>query len=310
MNDFMQEIRAYKKPTQKKLRKLGTIAIDIVESTPVVWKGRLLRFEWKRNFNREHRDPTFTVGYYHFVDMETGEETPPFAHTYTFGSAYVENDTMYVVGGQKWGTNVLDIFISKDLVNWEKKNIISYPEGWEFYNTSICKGEDGYVMAIEIGAPLEVAGVRYTMIFAKSKDLLNWEILDTNKFIHTPERYSACPVIRYSEGYYYMIYLEEMPLYKFVPYIARSKDLAEWEVAPVNPVMFYSDEDKKLYANFTEDEKERIDTSLNTNNSDVDLCEYNGKTIILYSWGNQCGWEYLALAEYDGTMSEFFKSFF
>ncbi len=310
MADFMRAISTYKKPMQKKLKKLGTIAIDIVETTPVVWKNKLYRFEWKRNFNREIRDDSYSCGYYHFVDMETGEETKPFAHSYTFGSAYVEDDTMYVVGGQKWGTNVLDIFISKDLVNWEKKNIISYPEGWEFYNTSICKGKDGYVLAIEIGAPEEVAGVRYTMIFATSKDLINWQIIDPKTHVHTPERYSACPVIRYCDGFYYMIYLEEMPLYKFVPYIARSKDLAEWEVAPVNPVMFYSDEDKIFAADFTDEEKERILTSLDTNNSDVDLCEYNGKTIILYSWGNQCGWEYLAKAEYDGPMEEFFKSFF
>lgn len=310
MANFLQTIKNYKKPMQKKLKKLGTIAVDIVETTPIVWKNKLYRFEWKRNFNNEITDEGYSNGYYHFVDMETGEETPAFAHTYTFGSAYVEDDTMYVVGGQKWGTNVLDIFISKDLVNWEKKNIISYPEGWEFYNTSICKSEDGYVLAIEIGAPLEVAGIRYTMIFAKSKDLLSWEILDTNKYIHTPERYSACPVIRYCDGFYYMIYLEELPLYKFVPYIARSKDLSDWEVAPVNPVMFYSDEDKLLAADFTTEEKERILTSLNTNNSDVDLCEYNGKTIILYSWGNQCGCEYLAKAEFDGSMEEFFKSFF
>ena len=32
--DFMLKIRHYDKPMQKKLKKLGTIAIDIVETTP------------------------------------------------------------------------------------------------------------------------------------------------------------------------------------------------------------------------------------------------------------------------------------
>ena len=53
MADFMRAIRTYKRPMQKKLKKLGTIAIDIVETTPVVWKNKLYRFEWKRNFNRK-----------------------------------------------------------------------------------------------------------------------------------------------------------------------------------------------------------------------------------------------------------------
>ena len=99
-------------------------------------------------------------------------------------------------------------------------------------------------------------------------------------------------------------------MYKFVPYIARSTDLLSWEIAPVNPVLFYGDEDRVLDGEFSEEEKERINNSLNTNNSDVDVCEYNGKTIILYSWGNQMGKEFLAKAEYDGPMAEFFESFF
>ena len=35
-----------------------------------------------------------------------------------------------------------------------------------------------------------------------------------------------------------------------------------------------------------------------------------GKTLITYSWGNQYGKEFLALAEYDGSSEEFLKSFF
>ena len=190
------------------------------------------------------------------------------------------------------------------------KNIFTFPETWTCYNTSLAKGKDCYVMAIEIGKPEEIAGVPFTIVFAKSKDLKTWELLDPTKYVHTKDRYSACPVIRYSNGYYYMIYLEEFPLYKFCPYIARSVDLLCWEIAPVNPVLFYGDEDRVLAGDFSEEEIERINTSLNTNNSDVDLCEFNGKTIILYSWGNQMGREFLAQAEYDGPLSEFFESFF
>lgn len=50
--------------------------------------------------------------------------------------------------------------------------------------------------------------------------------------------------------------------------------------------------------------------AVDCNNSDIDMCEINGKTLITYSWGNQLGKEFLALAEYNGTNEEFLKSFF
>ena len=52
------------------------------------------------------------------------------------------------------------------------------------------------------------------------------------------------------------------------------------------------------------------ENAVNCNNSDFDLCDYNGKTIITYSWGNQLGKEFLALAEYHGNSREFLQSFF
>ena len=309
MQVWEEKIKYYNKPTQKKLKKIGTIAVGIVEATPIVWKNDLYRFEWKRNVDASVHTLN-GAGFYHFVNMTKGFETEPFAEGYSFGSAYAENDKMYVVGTNAWGGDKLDLFISSDLSSWEKRNLYTFEKGWKIYNTSLCKGEDGYVLAVEIGGPQEVAGKIFTIVFMHSKDLIFWELLDTDKYIHTKERYSACPVIRYSEGFYYMIYLEEMPMYKFVPYIARSKDLSDWEIAPVNPVLFYDDNDRILANDFTEQEKEMINNSLNTNNSDVDLCEYNGKTIIIYSWGNQMGREFLAFAEYDGSMKEFFNSFF
>ena len=67
--------------------KLGTIQCDLVEATPVVFKGRLYRFEWLRNGRG-----------FHFVDVATGKTTKPFATAYCFGSAFVDNDVMYVTG--------------------------------------------------------------------------------------------------------------------------------------------------------------------------------------------------------------------
>ncbi|MBU7004304.1 MAG: hypothetical protein HXS50_01960, partial [Theionarchaea archaeon] len=108
-----------------------------------------------------------------------------------------------------------------------------------------------------------------------------------------------------------MIYLEERPGPTYEPHIVRSTDLGEWESSPLNPVMRHSDDDKKI-ANpgFTPDQRELISEAVNINNSDVDLCEHRGRTVINYSWGNQHGTEFLAEAVFEGGLGDFFAGFF
>ncbi|MCP4450012.1 MAG: hypothetical protein GY809_01005, partial [Planctomycetes bacterium] len=43
---------------------------------------------------------------------------------------------------------------------------------------------------------------------------------------------------------------------------------------------------------------------------DIDFCEFNGRLIINYSWGNQGGTEFIAEAEYDGTSAQFLEGWF
>ncbi len=119
-------------------------------------------------------------------------------------------------------------------------------------------------------------------------------------------------MIRYYDGYYYIIYLESAPHHRWLPYIVRSRDLREFELGVTNPIMYPSPEDKNVLfpEKFTPDQLDFIANAVDCNNSDVDLCDFDGKTVILYSWGNQYGKEFLALAEYDGTEEEFLKSFF
>lgn len=56
--------------------------------------------------------------------------------------------------------------------------------------------------------------------------------------------------------------------------------------------------------------KGRIVTAVNRNNSDIDFCEYKGRVVVNYSWGNQQGVEHLSEAVFDGTESEFLKAWF
>ena len=314
MKDYKVTLTQARVGQRKRLKKLGTVKINTVESTPVVWNGKLLRFEWERTkrwggdggVDREK-------GYYHFVDMETETPLTPFAEDHSFGCCYAEDGKMYVHGvrGGGGGT-VIDCFVSSDLENWEISVALTFPENIQVYNTSVCKGDGRYIMAIEIGGKHPAVGRQFTCVFAESADLIHWSMLDMMEYSYSRERYTACPCIRYVDGFYYIIYLEGAPCHRWIPYIVRSRDLMEYELGVTNPIMWPDDGDKKVICpeRFSTAQLDYIEHAVDCNNSDIDLCYYNGKTLITYSWGNQYGKEFLALAEYEGSVEEFLQSFF
>lgn len=295
--------------SKPQIRKLGTLDRDMVETTPLVINDRLYRFEFVRS---NYWKNTTGASYFRFVDVETGQFTPAFAKGHEFGSAHNENGMVYVFGVTRGGGDTIKVFRSADLVNWEEKVALHLP-GWKIFNNSVCCGADGYVMAFEIGAPVDECGHPFTNRFAISHDLWNWH-LTAPQAVYAKDRYTACPVIRYlpETGLYYMIYLEMLPGWGLVPYIACSPDLVRWQRSQVNPVLMFDDfEDKKLAnPHLPPPEQDRIADALDINNSDVDLCEFQGRTIIYYSWGNQTGIEFLAEAVYEGSMAEFLQGFF
>jgi len=288
------------------IRKLGTIDCDMVETTPIVWRGRLYRFEYVRS---NYKPNTTGDSYFRFIDVATGEPTPAFAAGWHLGSAYAEGEGVYVYGVNTWGGTEIRVWWSENLKTWSSQTALSLP-GWQIYNTSVCKGAGRYVMALEIGAPPEETGQGFTMRFAESSDLLNWK-LTPPECVFSKDRYTACPALRFLDGFYYMIYLEAKPGPTYEPYIVRSADLVHWESSPFNPIMQFSPQDK-IIANprLTAEERERIAGAVNINNSDVDLCEFKGKVVINYSWGNQQGVEHLAEAVYDGTLASFLRGWF
>ena len=102
------------------------------------------------------------------------------------------------------------------------------------------------------------------------------------------DRYTAPHCLRYLEGYYYDFYLEIHN--GFEMRVVRSKDLISWEPSPLNPVLKASDADKQIATkNLPDSLAQKIAKAENCNNSDIDFCEFEGKLIINYSWGNQRG---------------------
>ncbi len=289
------------------IRRLGTIDCDMVETSPVVFGGRVYRFEYVRV---GHADNPTDKSCFRFVDHETGEKTKPFAEGYVFGSAFVDGDTVYVTGTSteaQWTGQRVRMFASKDLETWESWDALDLP-GFGICNTSICKAEDEYVMMFEIHLPADQAGVAFTARFAKSRDLRTWEVTPP-ECVYAKDRYTAPHCLRYLDGWFYDFYLEAHNGYE--QRVVRSRDLVSWEASPLNPVLVACDDDKRI-ANpaLTEEQRERIAGAVNLNNSDIDFCEFEGRLIINYSWGNQQGIEFLAEAEFDGTEAEFLRAWF
>jgi hypothetical protein len=289
------------------IRKLGTIDCDLVETTPVVFKGRLFRFEYVRE---RYAGNTTGDSYFRFVDWETGEPSAPFAAGYHLGNVFVEDDVLTVTGTNIWDGERVDLFVSDDMRRWERRPALNLP-GYGIFNTSLCRAGDRYVLMFEVGRPPEVAGVRFTARFAESPDLVHWELTDP-ACTYSLERYTAPHALRFLDGWFYNFYLEAHANPRFYDQrVVRSRDLVDWESSPFDPVLLHSDEDRVI-ANprLTAAERERIAKAEDCNNSDIDFCEFEGRTVISYSWGNQLGNEFLAHAAYDGSVADFLRGWF
>lgn len=286
------------------IKKLGTIDCDMVETTPIVFKGRLYRFEYVRTnyWNNKTND-----SYFRFVDHESGHTTPSFAKGYHLGSAFVDSETVYVTAVDIWDGERIFVFASQDLEHWDSWLAFELP-GFGMFNTSLTRADNKYVLMFEIGKPPDEAGKRFTARFAVSNDLKKWELLPS-VCNYAKDRYTAPHCLRYLDGYFYNFYLESYNGYE--TRVVRSKDLIYWQPSPLNPVLRASEEDRKIAkAKLTVEQRQRISKATNINNSDVDFCEYKGRLIINYSWGDQQGVEHLAEAVYEGTVEQFLKGWF
>jgi alpha-L-fucosidase len=266
------------------VRKLGTVECDLVEATPLVFRDRLYRFEYVRQ--QYQHNPTGD-SYLRLVDHETGEATPAFGHGWHLGSAFSAGDRIWVYAVDIWDGDTIRVWWSDDLERWETQVALRLP-GWGLFNTSVCQGPEGFVMAYESD---DRTYVPFTVKFARSTDLEHWTKLPEATF--ATNRYTACPCLRYANGYYYVLYLERRtPRHFFQTYITRSPDLVHWELSAANPVL-------------TPDE---IDDSINA--SDPELVEFKGQTYVYYCVGDQLTWANVKRALYPGPLPQFLESWY
>jgi len=261
------------------------IAKNLCEIAPVKWHGRLCHLKCIRPAAGGNRED-----YYLLVeDAETGEELARFAEGYSLASAIVRNGTFYTFASrfEPDGWHDVTVFWSKSLRDWQSQLVVQ-GENEQLFNSTVCKGHDGFVMAYESNDPTYPP---FTTKFAVSDDLLEWtKVPDA---IFGTNRYTACPCLRYVDGYYYALYTEHRaPRHYFEVYITRSKDLRHWELSARNPVLS------------PEGLQEGIDAS------DPEVIEVDGRTYVYYAVGDQLTWMDTKRAVYEGSLRRFLESWY
>lgn len=268
------------------MRDEGIVLRDVCEVSPFVWRGRLLLLVCHRPATWGKReDYSLSVN-----DAETHEELTRFGTGYSLASASVQRDRVCVTASRSEANdwNDVTLFTSKDLKNWTQNVAIVQETGEHLFNSSMCKSPDGYLIAYESNDPSYPA---FTVKFARSNDLKSWTKLPEATF--GTDRYTACPTVRYSDGYYYVLYLEHRtPRWLFETYITRSKDLETWYRSPLNPVLA----------------PKQLDDSINT--SDIDLAEFDDNTYIYYAVGDQRSWMNVKRKVYPGKLAAFLTQWY
>ncbi len=286
-------------PPNPKLVKLPFSFPRGMENTPVAFRGRpLLVQNWRSTKQDEQEN-----AYLFIQDMVTGQEVARLGTGFSFVSAFVDGDELSVfatVNTNKEWTKDVYRFSSSDLKTWKQTPAIRREGDEHLFNTSICRDGKGYLMAYESNRP-----VQWSFRFARSKDLARWEKVAGTNFADV-EGQTACanPTIRYFAPYYYVIYgiwrwkgpgtsyEYLLPETKYVTAVARSKDLAQWELSPTRRPMLDPIPGEGI------------------NNTDADLFEHEGNTYVYYATGDQATWGTIRVAMYAGPMKEFLEAYF
>ncbi|MCY2931444.1 MAG: hypothetical protein NTV86_18535 [Planctomycetota bacterium] len=295
------------RPRRPIIVKTGTLGLDLCESTPFVLHGKVYRLEWFRNGS-----------VLRVMDRDAHKEVSRFGPSHRFPCAFVRDDTVYVIATREdlgWHGYTLTLFTSKDLIHWHEE-VAFQDKDYGLCNTSVCRADGRYVMSIEVhtSAKESMNGSFFAGRFLESGDGVRWALTAPDCRVGFDGGTKSPHLLRWSEGWFYLFSTVGGYPAGYVLLLERSRDLKTWEACPLNPVMAASPEDKLVLNPFlTDAERAEIAANGDSNNSDIDFCEFQGRLIINYCWGTQGqggGHEYLAEAEYAGTEGQFLKAWY
>ena len=298
---------AWTNPLKEQIRVVGTSC----ELTPFVFRGRLYRLE---NFMRFHdftgKDPAyrFHEDGFRIRDVESDRILSVPLLNHYFAIAFPWNDRVYVFAGDYedtlpwWNIRRTVMISSDDLITWTSPRVVMEAENGEhLFNYAVCRAHGRFFMLYETNDRRWPA---FIMRFCESVDLVHWRKLGTDH-IYGTDKYTGGPAL-YHDGeqdWFYCLYLEDLGDRKWETRITRSRDLKSWQDAPAGRPVVTFDETRDVNAEVWPGVKER-------SASDVELCEFEGKTHVYWINGNQEG----AASEYrgtvDGPMNRYLRAFF
>lgn len=292
---------------QNPIEKQGRLGSPLVETSPFVFKDKLYLLENNQRFwdlPGSKPGDHFQEDEVRIRDLSSNEIVSVPLKNHAFGTVLTWEDRVYVFAGY-YGENkpwrkITEIVVtsSTDLKEWTKPEIIlrANPDEY-FFNTAVCRGKDDFILLYETSDP---QWPPFTFRYVRSMDLKNWqEIPDA---MYGKDKYVGGPALYYEGGWYYTLYLESLkPGYE--TRITRSRNLIDWEDAPTNrPFVTFDPNHKNIPL---------IDPQISESNaSDVELCYFNGKTILYFTGSDQTTGGDLQWATFDGTPEQLFAHFF
>lgn len=287
--------------------KQGYLGSPLVETSPFVFNNRLYLMENNQHFwdvpgakpgDFFHEDEV------RIRDVDSRKIVSVALKNHAFATLLVWEGKVYVFAGnygnEKPWRQITDISMtsSSDLKNWTTPvTVLRASPGEYFFNTAICRAKDKFILLYETN---DNRWKPFTFRYMESSDLINWKELPDA--IYGKEKYVGGPALYYEGGWYYTLYLESLK-HGYETRITRSKDLIHWVDAPEGRAFVTFDSSHKNIPLIKPDIGE-------SNASDVELCYYNGKTIIYFTGSDQTTAGDLQWATYDGTPAQLFEYFF
>ena len=298
--------------THPKCEDHETVSTKAAETTPFVWRGKLYALENVQrymDFPGKGPDYRFHEDGCYIRDLSTDTRLCyPWLNHY-FSTIHVLDDRLVLIGGDYgweqpwWHIKRFQMMTSDDLTTWSRPVTILEADATEnLFNNALVFDGVRYVLLYETDDP--ALGQKFTFRFAVSQDLLHWRKLPM-EYVYGSGKYVGGPALYFHGGDYYLLYLAEtFGKYGFWDTrVARSKDLAVWEDAPVGRSFVYPDTRRITNPALAPDVHE-------VNASDVEMVEFEGKVHIWWCGGNQASVDDLQHATYNGTRKELLEAFF
>lgn len=271
--------------------------IEAWEQTPVVIDGELYRIGFARPWGLGAGN--FVSIHKYLPDHDCWSKVARIPWSRFLGSAFVDNGRLYIFGSTDISNSTNEIVRQEiDVATWSftgpELHVRTSSGGYKFFNTSVCKGPDKYIMAYETNE-----AVAFSLRFLQSTDFVDWSPIGD---LCNANIYSACPTVKYAkDGYYIVNYLFDLAGNGTGPWItamARTSDFIHIE-------NFAGNSNYTCYQQLMAPDMELE----GINSSDIDYTEWNGKVYFTYLTGDQRTWAASNDAWFEGSIIDLYHCF-